>query len=274
MYHPSGDNLAEYIELLNISSSDTLNLEEVRFTQGVEFNFTGSAIVSLAPGERVLIARDLAAFETAYGANHPVAGVFANGTALSNGGERLKLEDANNGTILEFAYDDQPPWPVAPDQSGYSLVLIAPHTHPDQALSENWRASLQSGGSPGGADGALFPADPLGDANGNGEPDLVDYALGNDLGLSPIFPGFRWNGDVPAGEDALLLTVPINLAAERVEIELHFSTNLTEWQAGTSHLELVSTEALGDGRAMRSWRIKPPLRDQPHLYMRLRVLGR
>ena len=274
MYHPSGDNLAEYIELLNISSSDTLNLEEVRFTQGVEFNFTGSAIVSLAPGERVLIARDLAAFETAYGANHPVAGVFANGTALSNGGERLKLEDANNGTILEFAYDDQPPWPVAADQSGYSLVLIAPHTHPDQALSENWRASLQSGGSPGGADGALFPADPLGDANGNGEPDLVDYALGNDLGLSPIFPGFRWNGDVPAGEDALLLTVPINLAAEGVEIELHFSTNLTEWQAGTSHLELVSTEALGDGRAMRSWRIKPPLRDQPHLYMRLRVLGR
>ena len=274
MYHPSGDNLAEYIELLNISSSDTLNLEEVRFTQGVEFNFTGSAIVSLAPGERVLIARDLAAFETAYGANHPVAGVFANGTALSNGGERLKLEDANNGTILEFTYDDQPPWPVAADQSGYSLVLIAPHTHPDQALSENWRASLQSGGSPGGADGALFPADPLGDANGNGEPDLVDYALGNDLGLSPIFPGFRWNGDVPAGEDALLLTVPINLAAEGVEIELHFSTNLTEWQAGTSHLELVSTEALGDGRAMRSWRIKPPLRDQPHLYMRLRVLGR
>ena len=64
MYHPSGDNLAEYVELLNISSSDSLNLEEVRFTQGVEFNFTGSAIVSLAPGERVLIVRDLAAFET------------------------------------------------------------------------------------------------------------------------------------------------------------------------------------------------------------------
>ena len=37
MYHPSGDNLAEYVELLNISSSDTLNLKEVRFTQGVEF---------------------------------------------------------------------------------------------------------------------------------------------------------------------------------------------------------------------------------------------
>jgi hypothetical protein len=203
-----------------------------------------------------------------------VAGVFANGTALSNGGERLKLEDANNGTILEFAYDDQPPWPDAADQSGHSLVLIAPNTHPDPALSENWRASLQPGGSLGGADGAPFPADPLGDANGNGEPDLIDYALGNDLGLSPLFPGFRWDRNVPAGEDALLLTVPISLAAEGVEIEFHFSTNLVKWQDGTSHLELVSTESLGDGRAVRAWRVKPPLRDQPHLYMRLRVIAR
>ena len=273
MYHPSDDNLAEYVELLNISSSDTLNLEEVRFTQGVEFNFTGSAIVSLAPGERVLIVRDLAAFETAYGANHPVAGAFANGTALSNGGERLKLEDANNGTILEFAYDDQPPWQTEADQSGHSLVLIAPHTHPDPALSENWRVSLQPGGSLGRTDGAPFPSDPLGDANGNGEPDLIDYALGNDLGLSPIFPGFKWDGDVPAGEEALLFTVPISLAAEGVQIEFHFSTDLVEWQDGASHFELVSTEPLGDGRAVRSWRVKPPLRDQPQLYVRLHVVG-
>jgi hypothetical protein len=36
---------------------------------------------------------------------------------------------------------------------------------------------------------------------------------------------------------------------------------------------LVSTEPLGDGRAVRSWRVKPPLRDQPQLYVRLRVVG-
>ena len=133
MYHPSEDNLAEFIELLNISSSNTLNLEEVRFTQGIEFNFSGSAASSLAPDERVLIVRDLNAFENAYGVTHPVAGVFANGSALSNGGERLKLEDANNGTILEFSYDDQPPWPTEADQTGRSLVLIAPHTRPAPA---------------------------------------------------------------------------------------------------------------------------------------------
>jgi hypothetical protein len=62
MYRPPGDGLAEFIELLNISDSVTLDLTNVRFTQGVEFNFTNSAIQSLAPGARVLIVRDLAAF--------------------------------------------------------------------------------------------------------------------------------------------------------------------------------------------------------------------
>ena len=152
MYHPSGDGLAEFIELLNISGSVTLDLRGVRFTQGVEFDFTGSAITSLAPGARVLIVRDVAAFSAAYGTNHPVAGVFTNGTALSNSGERIKLEDADNETIREFAYDDEAPWPAATD-AGYSLVLIAPETNPDHALATNWRASTRPGGSPGGPDG-------------------------------------------------------------------------------------------------------------------------
>jgi hypothetical protein len=73
MYHPPGDGLAEFIELLNISSSVTLDLLGVRFTQGVEFDFTNSAITSLPPGGRVLIVRDLAAFHAAYGTNRPVA---------------------------------------------------------------------------------------------------------------------------------------------------------------------------------------------------------
>jgi hypothetical protein len=97
----------------------------------------------------------------------------------------IKLEDAGNETIREFAYDDVAPWPTVPD-AGYSLVLIAPETNPDHSLATNWRASLRLGGSPGWPDTAQFPADPMGDANGNGERDLIDYVLGNDLGL-PLF---------------------------------------------------------------------------------------
>jgi hypothetical protein len=271
MYHPAGDGLAEFIELLNISGSVTLDLREVRFTQGVEFNFTGSAITSLPPGGRVLIVRDLGAFKAAYGPGHPVAGVFTNGTALSNGGEGIKLEDADNQTIQEFAYDDAPPWPVVADGSGYSLVLLAPHHNPDPALAASWRSSARPGGSPGGTDEVPFPADPMTDANGNGERDLIDYALGNDLGLPPMFPSFTLQPEALGGAATLQLIYPRSLGAERAEIEVHFSTDLATWQEGALHLEAVSTELLGDGRALLFWRIKPPLRDEPRVFMRLRV---
>jgi len=273
MYHPAGDGLAEFIELLNISSSVTLDLTDVRFTQGVEFNFTGSAITSLPPGGRVLVVRDLAAFKAVYGPNRPVAGVFTNGTVLSNGGERIKLEDADNQTILEFTYDDAPPWPAAADGSGYSLTLIAPETNPDPAVAMNWRSSAFLGGSPGWTDVVPFPADPLGDANGNGERDLIDYALGNDLGKPPIFPAFTLQADAFGGTDALLLTYPVSLGAERAKIEVLFSTDLTAWQQGAPNLETVSMKPLGDGRAFFTCRVKSPLSDEPRLFMRLQVTG-
>src|SRR5205809_692724 len=54
MYHPaalfgngSPPDEFEYIELKNTSSSLTLNLTGIRFTNGIEFSFTGSAITSL-----------------------------------------------------------------------------------------------------------------------------------------------------------------------------------------------------------------------------------
>src|SRR2546430_3778330 len=273
MYHPAGDGLAEFIELLNISDSVTLDLTDVRFTEGVEFNFTGSAITSLPPGGRVLVVRDLAVFKAVYGRTRPVEGVFTNGTVLSNGGERIKLEDAGNQTILEFTYDDAPPWPAAAAGSGYSLTLIAPDTNPDPAVATNWRSSAFPGGSPGWTDVVPFPADPLADANGNGERDIIDYALGNDLGRPPISPAFTLQPDVLEGPDALLLTYPASLGAERAKIEVLFSTDLAAWQEGAPELETVSMEQLGDGRALITCRVKPPLGDEPLVFMRLRVTG-
>lgn len=274
MYRPSNDNLAEFVELLNISTSITLNLENIRFTQGVEFDFTESAITSLEPGARVLVVRDFAAFEKAYGLNLPVAGVFTNGSALSNGGERIKLEDANNGTILEFTYDDQTPWPTEPDQSGASLVLNNPQSRPDPSLSDNWRASVRPGGNPGKSDDAPFQGNPLADLNGNGEPDLVDYALGNDLGLEPLHPHFKLEMDAPTGEETLFVVVPTSLRAEGIEVMPYFSTDLVEWIDGALHLESVSMDPLDEGRALRVWRVKPPLRNQAHLFMRLNISER
>ena len=274
MYHPPGDGLAEFVELLNISESVTLDLTNVRFTLGVEFDFTGSAVTTLPPGGRVLIVRDLDAFTAVHGVGLPVAGVFTNGTALSNGGETLKLEDADNGTIREFAYDDVAPWPVGTDGTGYSLVLIAPQTNPDHSVPANWRSSARLGGNPGSDDLVSFPANPTGDANGNGVADLLDYALGNDLGAAPISPAFILQPDVGGGPGNLLVTYPISLGAERAGIEVFFSTDLSGWVPGAPDLEAMSITPLGDGRAMVTWRVKSPLRDEANLFMRLRVTAR
>ena len=49
MYHPLGDGLAEFIELTNVSPSLTLDLTGVRFVEGIEFDFTGSATMAAKP---------------------------------------------------------------------------------------------------------------------------------------------------------------------------------------------------------------------------------
>ena len=152
MYHPSplvGNTNApdafEFIELKNVSTSVTLDLRGVRFTNGVEFGFTGSALTSLAPGASVLVVRSLAAFAARYGAGLPVAGQFLG--ALENEGERIQLLDASGEEILDFNYDDD--WYPVTDGLGFSLVAVNELAEPDAWNSaSNWRPSGTLNGSP------------------------------------------------------------------------------------------------------------------------------
>src|SRR5262249_26123072 len=95
MYHPppagpTSTNDAEqfeYVELQNAGAT-ALDLTSVRFTSGIQFNFTGSAVTALAPGATVLVVRDRAAFVSRYGERPNIAGTYAG--ALDNNGERLR----------------------------------------------------------------------------------------------------------------------------------------------------------------------------------------
>ena len=272
MYHPAGEGLAEFIELLNTSSSESIDLTGIRFTQGIEFDFQNSPVTILAPGERVLVVRDALAFQAVYGSQAPVAGVFQNGTALGNGGDRIKLEDAQNGTILNFEFDDDDPWPAQADGGGFSLVLIDPASHPDLSDAASWRVSHSMGGHPGTSGEGGFFGDPLADVDGNGEFDLVDYALGNHAGRLVLRPTFRWEPGVEGAEDRLLLIIPSDPANQGLKVDPFFSSDLQAWTSGGDQLEAVSTEPLEDGRALQIWNVKSPLRDQPRLFMQLRII--
>lgn len=218
MYHPNPDGDAEFIELMNISDSVTLDLAGVSFTQGILFTFPPAT--SLPPGGRVVVVKNETSFRTAYGPAIPIAGIFDSPTSLDNGGEFLKLDDATGSTIAGFAYDDMSPWPVQADGAG-SLVLIAPRTHLDPALPQNWRVSITPAGSPGTDDAIHFTGDPQADANNNSRPDLVDYALG-----ANAHPQFRFV------ENSVLLDVPYIANADDAIVTAEYSTDLTHWTPG------------------------------------------
>ncbi|MAT45868.1 MAG: hypothetical protein CMO35_00380 [Verrucomicrobiaceae bacterium] len=142
MYNPLGANAFEFIELENFGTLPVdLTLMKLR---GIEFTFPEGA--QLEPGERLLLSSndDPDAFSERY-PGIPVFGTFAGN--LSNGGERLALEDGLGNTIVSVLYDDKNGWPESADGDGYSLVLVDPSG--DDHDPANWISSNGVNGSPG-----------------------------------------------------------------------------------------------------------------------------
>ena len=155
MYHPAdvpaGEPNTEFIELRNIGPQ-TLNLNLVSFTNGIDFTFPDT---DLAPGAYTVVVKDVSAFEAYYGGGIDTAGQYTG--SLDNGGERIVLTDALAQTILDFRYDDD--WYPITDGYGFSLAVIDPNnTDPNQwGQKSTWRPSALVGGSPGGDDAHLLP---------------------------------------------------------------------------------------------------------------------
>jgi hypothetical protein len=220
MYHPGNvtpeeaalgfadDNDFEFIELVNIGT-ESIHLGGARFTDGIEFTFGD---VDLAPGERILVVRDIGAFEARYGTGLNVAGEYGNNQEdagirkLSNGGETVTLETALGTIIQSFVYDDNGSgWHPTTDGDGYSLVIIDA-TGPTASWNDGaaWQPSAELGGSPG-ADEVL-----PGDVDGNHRVDLVDLALlqshlGTLVGAERSDGDFNGDGAVTRADAAILL---------------------------------------------------------------------
>ncbi|MHC4299758.1 MAG: lamin tail domain-containing protein [Planctomycetota bacterium] len=150
MYNAQDPN-EEFIELCN-TGAQTINLNLVSFTDGIDFTFPG---IELATGEYVVVVRDRIAFEARYGTSVNIAGQYSG--SLNNGGERITLQDAIGQTILDFAYRDG--WRSLTDGAGFSLTVIDPSDpNPDSwGEKDSWRAGAFAGGSPGYDDGGVIP---------------------------------------------------------------------------------------------------------------------
>jgi hypothetical protein len=152
MYHPvntaeQNEPNEEFIELKNISS-ETINLNLVKFTNGIDFTFPS---LELAPGEYTVVVQDANAFEARYSMEQyseiNIAGQYTG--RLANNGERVKLQDAIGQTILDFKYEDN--WYDGTDGQGLSLTIVDSANSDPNSWSEKeaWRASNVVGGSPG-----------------------------------------------------------------------------------------------------------------------------
>jgi hypothetical protein len=157
MYHPldtgrPNDPNTEYIELTNIGT-ETINLNLVKFTNGIDFTFGD---IELTPGRYVLVVKDESAFLDKYPAfSGLIAGQYTG--SLDNAGERIRLVDAVNQTIHTFRYRDN--WYDTTDGLGFSLTVEDPVNADvnDYDDETNWRPSAAVGGSPGYDDSSEVP---------------------------------------------------------------------------------------------------------------------
>jgi hypothetical protein len=143
MYHPreraDGRNL-QFIEIYN-SNPWAEDLGGWRVAGSVDFTFPKGT--SVAGQGFLVVAPSPADVEAVYGITG-VLGGFTNN--LPRGSGTVRLVKRSGGIVLEVTYSDQPPWPVAADGTGHSLVLARASLGEDNPKA--WAASAFIEGSP------------------------------------------------------------------------------------------------------------------------------
>ena len=285
----------EFLEVRN-ERDFTLELEGAEFVRGVRFIFPPT---QLAPGERVIVVRNEAAFAARYGNNNPnirIAGAFAKDSKLSDMGETLELLSKEGLVLLSFRYNDKAPWPEDADGSGASLVYRPAGDEPDQADASHWSASLEPDGTPGTGGFTLyedwrnhyFPSaviaeeeepviDPRGlsdaDPDGDELPNLLEYVFGSHP-LRPTekanFMSFATMAEIE-GADGPQLVFRFLRRPDMVDVTyaVEVSEGLDAWSLTNLTEDDLSLEANVSNRERASVLVMPPA--STSLYGRLQV---
>ena len=143
MYNPIGGDAFEYVELVNAGDS-AVKLRDAQFDRGITYRFGN---VTLAAGERIVVAKNRDSFLSQYGTEgiRLAAGQFEG--RLKNGGETIALIDANGDSVFSVNYADGGAWPGRADGNGSSLEVIDPRL--DLNNPANWNSSIRYQGTPG-----------------------------------------------------------------------------------------------------------------------------
>lgn len=259
-YNPAGTDGTEFVEVLN-ASARAVNLRGAGFSSGIQFTFPDNRDTLLAPGQRLVLVKDLFAFQQRYGYELPVAGIYAGD--LNNTGETLTLKDAAGAALFSFAYGTTGSWPAA-DGTGHSLVLARPEFGLGNPLA--WRVSATTNATPGATDAVLLAGDPNADADLDGLTALLEHAFGTsdlDPASGPGALSFE-----PGSAAGFVLRFPRNLRADDVELSAEASSDLAAWEPAFR----ADAVARGDGTATETWVV--PDQGQTAVFLRVRVTRR
>lgn len=141
-----------WIELRNLGAVP-LNLEGLRFAAGITHTFAPSW---LAPGKRLVLAKNPTAFATLHATNGLNLLAWNSGN-LARSGELLSLVTPAGSNILSFTYSRF--WYPGTFNTGYTLVVVDPTAaEPAWSTAANWRPGGVLNGSPGSPDAPNFTA--------------------------------------------------------------------------------------------------------------------
>jgi hypothetical protein len=260
----------EFLELTN-SGTETVNLRQMRFSEGLDFTFLED--VYLAAGARAVLVRNRAAFLFRYGAGPRIVGEYVG--ALDDTGEHLTLLSALGTPIVDFTYDHAAPWTET--LTGQSLVLRGPSLDPTK--SQNWRASVAIGGSPASVDSTNYDqwktahgvASETADLDHDGLLPLVEYATGG----SPTISDPARNPRVsiatlpgPPAADYLLLTVRRQRGTDDLAVSFEKSDDLVTWTSAT--VEPYANTPQPDGTDLEVWKVLPAVNANSTAFLRVR----
>jgi hypothetical protein len=303
MYNPSGPTAAEvaagffdagefeWIEIQNVGAQ-SVDLRGAYFFNGIDFTFpeVSDSTTLLPAGGRVILCENIAAFRQRHGTglNALIAGQFSG--SLDNAGERLSLKQPDGTVIVDFTYGTAAPWPVDPDGTGRSLVLINPGAKPNPALPQHWRPSVAVGGSPTAGDATTYAAwkaangitNDAADTDGDGLTSFYEYVHGTSPTTPNVVPqltglseGYAV-GEPPVLDSYLTLTYRRNLAADDIDYRLEQSSvpSSGAWTAAAVTLvgEVIPA---GSSSSQVTYRTTAPFNSLgQRQYLRLRAVPR
>jgi hypothetical protein len=170
MYNPpTGNQDEEYIELHNITGAQVTlyrydKLTSWKFTDGIDYTFNPSPVVTIRAYGYLILAKDLTAFTARYGdmSDIPVLGGYSG--RLSNAGERLQIgmpgdtDDLDRRqyiridrvTYSDGSHPEDCPggvdyWPFMADGFGFSLSRRVPSDYGNDVA--NWQGAAPSPGT-------------------------------------------------------------------------------------------------------------------------------